>query len=180
MLHRVLMLWLLALAGCLALAQGDTRGLPLHAIRDSSRKEVMLYKGSYALLVGVSHYTRGWPDLDSVPAEMERVEQALKAQGFQVVKHLDPDSAALKRAFEEFIDQYGYEPGNRLLFWFSGHGHTLERGYGEEMGYIVPADAPDPRQDRDGFLGKAPSTTSTAGSSSEPSGWCVPRPRSDS
>ncbi len=44
---------------------------------------------------------------------------------------------------------------NRLLFFFSGHGHTLGKGYQREMGYLVPADAPHPERDRSRFLDKA-------------------------
>jgi formylglycine-generating enzyme required for sulfatase activity len=60
---------------------------------------------------------------------------------------MDPDGDELEDAFEDFIDEYGYTPGNRLLFFFTGHGHSREDG----MGYLVPADAPDPRKDQGGF-----------------------------
>ena len=121
-------------------------------IADAAGQRVGLYRGSHALLIGVGDYTAGWPDLGSVPGELDRVEAALKQQGFQVVRVNDPDSRALKRAYEDFIGRYGYNPENRLLFFFSGHGHTRKKG---EKGYLVPADAPNPQRDEVGFLQKA-------------------------
>ena len=110
------------------------------------------YTGSRALLIGVSNYTAGWPDLESVPGELEEIEAALSSMGFSVEKVLDPDADQLKDAFEDFIDRYGFNPGDRLLFVFSGHGYTREEG---RKGYLVPSDAPDPRRDETGFLRKA-------------------------
>ncbi len=121
-------------------------------IADAAGQRVGLYQGSYALLIGISDYTAGWPDLGSVPGELDRVEAALKKQGFEVVKIMNPGSRGLKLAYEDFIGRYGFTPGNRLLFFFSGHGHTRKGG---AKGYLVPADAPNPRRDEMGFLQKA-------------------------
>ena len=125
------------------------------AIKDPQGREVGLYQESHALLIGISDYSGGWPDLESVPVELKRVKAALEAQGFQVVSHLDLDSAKLREVVLDFINAHGLERNNRLLFFFAGHGHTVTRGYGVDMGYIVPADAPDPRTHRSEFLGKA-------------------------
>ncbi|MCD6293337.1 MAG: caspase family protein [Deltaproteobacteria bacterium] len=111
-----------------------------------------LYKGSHALIIGISDYTAGWLKLESVPYEMNKVDAALKKQGFHVVKVMNPASDELNAAFEDFIDTYGLDVGNRLLFFFSGHGHTRKQG---KKGYLVPTDAPDPRYDEKGFARKA-------------------------
>ena len=121
-------------------------------IKDRSGREVGLYKGSHALLIGVSRYTAGWPSLESVPGEIDRIETALKIQSFHVEKVLNPTSDQLSTAFENFIDRYGFDRDNRLLFFFSGHGHTRKEG---KKGYLVPTDAPDPRSDDKGFVRKA-------------------------
>jgi hypothetical protein len=123
--------------------------------KDPAGEQVGLYRESYALLIGESQYTRGWPNLESVPRELDLLEGALKEQGFQVVKRLNPDGQGLRDAFVQFIRRYGRAPDNRLLFYFAGHGHTLEREWGREMGYIVPADAPSPAKDPNGFKDKA-------------------------
>ena len=51
---------------------------------------------------------------------------------------INPDSKQLQAAFEDFVDQYGYSESTRLLFYFSGHGHTLANN---TKGYLVPTDA---------------------------------------
>jgi|GEM_PF-3553538 len=131
--------WALALLAMLV--AGATAGATRGVVLDVAGEDVRLYDSSYALLVGNSDYSAGWPDLESVPRELDQVEHALADQGFQVEKRLNLDAGALKNAFEEFIAAHGYEPGNRLMFFYSGHGHTWnETG----QGYLVPADAPLP------------------------------------
>jgi len=112
------------------------------------------YSSSHALLIGISDYVGGWPDLASVPEELTEIEGALRTHGFHVEKHLDLDSINLGRTFETFIDAYGRQPEARLLFFFAGHGHTGESA-GERTGYLVPSDAPNPNTDRIGFREKA-------------------------
>jgi len=126
------------------------------SVIDETGREVVRYQKSYALLIGMSRYTSGWSDLGSVPGELDQVGDMLEAQGFsKVVKRLDLDSIELRRIFETFISDYGFESDNRLFFFFSGHGHTLKGPWGRESGYIVPVDAPDPRADLKGFKSKA-------------------------
>lgn len=147
-----LLTWLLSPLMFIENCHADSqRGIKV-AAKTVDPKQLPLYEGSYALLIGVSDYQGGWPDLKSIPGELDRVEKSLQRQGFHVRKIMNPDSKALSDAFEEFIDQYGFDPNNRLLFFFSGHGHTRKGG---EKGYLVPVDAPDPRRDERGFLRKA-------------------------
>ena len=128
-----------------------SRGIQV-SIKDKTGNVVGLYQESHALVIGVSDYTAGWPKLESIPGEMEKIETALLRQGFHVVKVMDPTARELKKAFEDFIHTYGFDENNRLLFFFSGHGHTRQGG---KKGYLVPADAPDPRDDEKGFFRKA-------------------------
>ncbi|MCP4408208.1 MAG: SUMF1/EgtB/PvdO family nonheme iron enzyme, partial [Gammaproteobacteria bacterium] len=152
-------LWMLLsalfLLAAVAQAQPGKRGLM--RIKDTQGQQVGLYKDSYALLIGVSDYTAGWPDLNSIPSELDRVEQLLEKQGYKVVRYPESEvgsgrlnSNELKDAFEDFIRSYGYDGDNRLLFFFSGHGHTWEQG---DQGYLVPSDAPIPAQ-MDGYPGR--------------------------
>ncbi len=76
----------------------------------------------------------------------------LERKGFAVTQVIDPQDRQLQNAFESFIDSYGYDNSNRLLFYFSGHGYTRDNG---NKGYLVPVDAPHPRRDERGFLRKA-------------------------
>src|SRR6056297_2552941 len=114
-------------------------------IKTEQGQQVGRYTGSFALLVGVSRYkSRDWPDLHSVPGEIERVKNSLTKHGFKVKKVPNPDSQELKDAFEQFIYDYGYEKNNRLLFFYSGHGYSIKKG---NKGFLVPADARSPKED---------------------------------
>ena len=104
------------------------------------------YKRSFALLIGVSQPTAGWPELSSVPEELDTVRKALREHGFGVEKVLDPDEACLRSSFEGFIDRYGNDKENRLLFFVAGHGYS-----DGETSYLAAADAPDPRNNESGF-----------------------------
>src|SRR5205085_10547251 len=136
--------------------QDDGRGLRAEIdIKTEDGRVVKLYDKSYALLIGESEYTNGWPKLPGVPADIEAVRVALVKQGFQVIVLPNRTGAQLDEAFRNFISQYGMNVENRLLFYFAGHGHTIKQSYGEEMGYIVPVDAPNPNRDLSGFMDKA-------------------------
>jgi len=129
--------------------QEKERGLALSSdviIPDRDGKPIQLYKGSYALAIGISDYTNGWPDLPGVNKDVEEVKNILEKHGFHVVVKMDLDHLALAQAFDDFISQYGHDAENRLLFYFAGHGHTVRTNYGEELGYIIPADAPNPNK----------------------------------
>ena len=48
-----------------------------------------------------------------------------------------------------------FKQSDNLLIFFAGHGHTAKLAYGGDMGYIVPADAPNPNVDLNVFKSKA-------------------------
>ncbi len=138
----------LALHGAVSGSQ-DTRGIT--RVPDKADELEQLYTGSHALLIGMSRYDNeaAWPRLESVPGELENVAGALRAAGFDTVRQvLNPTGADLRRAVDEFNEKYGYTAGHRLLFFFAGHGFTLDGG---SRGYFVPRDAPDPQVNEAGF-----------------------------
>lgn len=117
-------------------------------IHGKDGKEIGLYDGSYALVVGVSDYTRGWPDLQGVAEDVVAVSATLEKKGFNVTRINNPTYRELNKAIQSFISQYGNKKDNRLLFYFAGHGYTVKRSWGQEMGYFVPADAPSPNENQ--------------------------------
>lgn len=129
------------LIACQIFAQ--SRGAePIFIASDGSNQP--LYSNSYALVVGVSDYTNGWRDLANALNDALEVRAALEAQGFEVQLLENPDKSALEAAIGEFVNLKGTDPQNRLLFYFAGHGHSMELAQGINMGYIIPADAPMP------------------------------------
>ncbi len=142
---KVLLLLLLLIT-----AVFSSRGIQIK----TSHNEVveMPYQNSYALLVGVSDYTNGWPDLESIPGELQKIEESLKKQGFHTRMILNPKSDELFESFDKFVNDYGYKKTNRLFFFYSGHGYTANNG---TKGYLVPSDAPNPELDLRAFQKKA-------------------------
>ena len=96
-----------------------------------------------------SEYNNGWSKLPGVKTDVEEVSRALEENGFEVEVVEDPTLDELEIAIEDFIFDKGADPENRLLIYYAGHGHTKTLGYGGEMGYLVPADAPLPKKGRD-------------------------------
>ena len=116
------------------------------------KSEKALYHESHALLVGVSQYSQGWPQLSGVHNDIKQVGEALQGHGFNVVTVMDPTRKEMEEAFNNFINEYGQHPENRLLIYYAGHGYTMKLAYGGDMGYIIPSDTPRPAKDKSGFL----------------------------
>jgi formylglycine-generating enzyme required for sulfatase activity len=144
---------LLALSGMAfsAHSYASPRGIEVAGVKTDAGQKIDLYDNSYALVVGVAGYDK-WPVLEQVPSEIDKVSQILRKHGFTVEEVVNPDDKELQDSFESFIDNYGYDKKNRLLFFYAGHGYTMDDG---KNGYLVPKNAPDPRKDRIGFLRNA-------------------------
>ncbi len=127
----------------------DSRGVHQVTVHDTEGHEVVLYEQSHALVIGVSNYDSGWPDLPGVRSDVRRVVEALEEHGFDVALLENPNRQGLDRALREFVAAKGQREHDRLLIYFAGHGYTVKKPV--EMGYIVPADAPNPAQDLAGF-----------------------------
>lgn len=78
----------------------DTRAIVRIPIKNAQGQILGGYSDSHALLVGVSKYTAGWPKLESIPAELDRISEALGAQGFKIERLIDPTGDQL--AFVQF------------------------------------------------------------------------------
>ncbi len=135
--------------------QAQSRAIRPVNIQIPNEGEVQLYQGSHALVIGVSDYQdNAWVDLDSVGADVKAVRETLEEQGFVVETLMNPTKNRLLNGITDFIDTHGYEQENRLLFYYSGHGHTQERN-GRKFGYLVPVDAPNPFENEKVFYRKS-------------------------
>jgi formylglycine-generating enzyme required for sulfatase activity len=135
----------------------QTRGVGVRVrADDGSTKEISLYEDSHALIIGNSLYTNGWSNLAGVESDVVAVREALEKHGFQVEISENLTGTQFLERVRKFINDYGYEPNNRLLIYYAGHGHTLgSSGDNRELGYLVPVDAPDPNKDEKGFRQRA-------------------------
>lgn len=120
-----------------------------------NEKPTPLYTQSHALLIGISDYENGWSDLPGVRKDIQEVKSTLEKHHFNVIVVENASSEEIKIAFDEFISKYSREYNARLLVFYSGHGYTLQQSWGGEMGYLVPADAPNPHLDAESFKDKA-------------------------
>nr|NQU91545.1 caspase family protein [Bacteroidota bacterium] len=118
-------------------------------------KTTTLYSGSHALVIGVSNYSNGWPDLPGVKNDIREVKAALEKNDFNVTVVEDANDKEIETAIDNFIEEYGVNANNRLLVYFAGHGHTMKAPDGRELGYIVPANAPLPDVNSSRFHQKA-------------------------
>lgn len=136
----------------------DAKGVQMG---DCPPAQVGPFGGSYALLMGIADYAdgSGWADLPDVHHNLQAMQTVLESQGFEVTTVLNADRAALLKSLDDFRARVGRNPSHRLLIYFSGHGHTesLVQADGsiEQLGFILPADAPNPLTRPDGFYEKA-------------------------
>jgi uncharacterized caspase-like protein len=124
-------------------------------VAEGQTKRIQLYSGYYALIVGCGDYRKGWPPLPNPVKDAREVASTLKEMGWEVDLLEDPDAERLMDALTRLVAGPGQEKDKGVLFWFSGHGETLEEADGTKLGYIVPVDAPDPKRDETGFVRKA-------------------------
>ncbi len=120
--------------------------------------QILVYKKSYALVIGMSKYTKGWGELPAVGEEVKKVKTALVENGFQVFSVMNAPANELRQKIAVFIKKFGSQPDNRILIYFAGHGYTYKSEYedgSQGIGYIVPIDAPNPKAHLVGFLEKA-------------------------
>lgn len=89
-----------------------------------------------ALLVGVGKYGVPGIDLPGIDLDLERMHDALNLMGFddsQIHQLLDSEATSenLIREFEVWLKD-GVQPGDRVIFYFSGHGSNIPDLDGDE------------------------------------------------
>ena len=126
------------------------RGLK-KVVRTPQGKEIPLYKGSYALVVGNGKYTTGWDELLGPVKDVEEIADALRRNGFKVTLVKNVDKETFLSELSNFTYKYGQDEGNQLLFYYAGHGHTTTLASNEELGYLVMIDTPVLEKDPQGF-----------------------------
>ena len=123
---------------------------------DGSTREIQLYSGYHALVVGCGDYMDSMiPDLPRAKNDVKEVSAVLKGFGFKVEVLLDPKNHQLEGAFNRLIASEGRDKDKAILIYFAGHGETLPQADGTKLGYILPVDTPHPERNYTGFLSKA-------------------------
>lgn len=129
-----------------------------------SDQPLQLYSRSFALVIGIDDYENGWPRLNEAVKDAEAVSAAFTDLGFEVrletsaQLEADPANPEVQRKkrltgariyqiMREFLYQAGQDPQSRIFIWFAGHGESIKSAWGlRSSGYLVGADAPNPKQ----------------------------------
>jgi formylglycine-generating enzyme required for sulfatase activity len=84
-----------------------------------------LYNKRCALIIGVESYRDPkWDRLETVASDVLEIEKALKRNNFvvRVVKTDRRSKKKIQKDIDTFIDEFGSDENNSLLFYLSGHG----------------------------------------------------------
>jgi hypothetical protein len=102
-----------------------------------------LFAADRALLVGVGDYPAGVPKLPGIDKDIRMFRDSLVAIGFRpdtIHTLMDGKStdAAIRQEVQNWLTK-GVGPNDRVVFFFSGHGSTMNDG-GRAVGVLVPYD----------------------------------------
>jgi uncharacterized caspase-like protein len=97
----------------------------------------------HALLIGVSDYATGWPQLPNVKNDLQDLKAGLRPY-FETVDVLpNPTVAQLRDRMSEFLLGQWNKPDERLFIYYSGHGFTdFNESSRDYDGYITGSDTP--------------------------------------
>ncbi len=84
----------------------------------------LLHHRGHALLIGVSDYKSGWPQLPNVKNDLQDLKAGLEPY-FETVDIVpNPTVAQLRDRMGEFLLGQWNKPDERLFIYYAGHGFT--------------------------------------------------------
>jgi formylglycine-generating enzyme required for sulfatase activity len=106
------------------------------------QKPEKLYKGSYALIIGNSEYDGNvWRKLEGVKKDVNAVKKVLESHNFEVILAENLTKRGIDSVLNGFVQKYGQNYENRLLFYYAGHGATTTNNITDEkLGWLVPVE----------------------------------------
>lgn len=140
-INLAVVIWSVLMSAFAVYAQERSVGVRVKGANNQTKEEI-LYRNSYAMLIGNSDYFE-WNALPGVERDILQVEAVLRDRhGFVVEKALNLSKTELLNRIDRFISKYGQSYENRLLIYYAGHGYTAVLRDGRIMGYLVMKDAP--------------------------------------
>jgi hypothetical protein len=98
------------------------------------------FNRSYALLIGIGAY-RQLPFLSSPASDVQKMMTFLIAQGFdEIVEIRDADVTLDRLRSPQQYFKTKILPDDRFLFYYSGHGTSIDAGNGRARGYLPLVD----------------------------------------
>ena len=113
-------LFLIAICYCFFSFQANasSRGITIKAKTPSGAiKEMHLYSGYHALVVGCGNYQLDWPKLSNPIKDAREVASMLKSMGWSVKLLANPNSTKLQRELNKIVAGPGMEKDNAIFFW---------------------------------------------------------------
>ncbi|OGF64940.1 MAG: hypothetical protein A2Y62_15150 [Candidatus Fischerbacteria bacterium RBG_13_37_8] len=123
-------------------------------IRPKTFKMSQLYSVSYALLIGNSDYEH-FQKLEYTVGDVEEVAKVLEELGFKVEIAKNLASDEFRKTMSDFIARKGQEKDAQILIYYAGHGFTEKVSGGDNLGYLIMVDTPQPKDNYSLFLQKA-------------------------
>jgi len=105
-------------------------------------QQLLQHRG-HALLIGVSDYKSGWPQLPNVKNDLHDLTAGLEPY-FETVEIVpNPFVAQLRDRMGEFLLGQWNKPDERLFIYYAGHGFTdFNQSSRDNDGYITGSDTP--------------------------------------
>jgi len=127
------------------------RGIAVEALEKELGESV--YGSSWALVVGVNDYPAGgaFRSLSFAAKDAQSVRDLLvndygfPAANVTLLLNAQATKGALVDAFTDMADKA--QPNDRVIFYFSGHGHTVDLPREGQRGYVVPGNTKLTRED---------------------------------
>lgn len=101
------------------------------------------YQNSFAVIVGINEYKNAGPlayatnDADGI-ASILVSQLGFPKENITLLKDKKATKEAITNSYLELVDTANF-PDDRVVFFFAGHGYTVE-GYQGQVGYLVPTD----------------------------------------
>jgi uncharacterized caspase-like protein len=102
-----------------------------------------LYDRSWAVVIGIDRYQH-WPPLEAAVEDARAVRERLRRLGFDQITFLTDGEATRTAILTEIGTNLRLAAGanDRVLIYFAGHGYTEELPNKDQVGYIIPVEAP--------------------------------------
>jgi len=99
------------------------------------------YGKSIAVVIGINGYEK-WPPLEYAVQDAKAIQRRIQEIGFDNVTLILDKEATQSRILTELFHNLPQKvgPDDRLVFYFAGHGQTVDISGGAKQGYIIPVD----------------------------------------
>jgi hypothetical protein len=104
------------------------------------------YGASHALVIGIDDY-KSVPKLRCAVSDADAFKQVLiskygfKAKDIVELRNGEATAARIRDELNNMIDSNNVSPSDRVVIFFSGHGHGVENQDGTMVGFLIPQDA---------------------------------------